>query len=295
MDQAARLRALVKEQVNNNSTKKLARVITITSGKGGVGKTSTSVNLAIQLKKLGYSVIILDADFGLANIEVLFGIIPKYNLSDMIFKGKDLEEIITTGPLGIEFISSGTGIQELTELTSEQLSYLIKQLETVDHLADFIIIDTGAGISKNVLEFVLASNEVLIVTTPEPTSITDSYALLKAIKKNNAFHEDAITFNIITNRVNSQKSGEDIYNKLNLVSNKFLNINMNFLGYIPQDNHVQKAVMNQKPFSIMYPSSQATKAIESLAQRIISMNSKTESNKGMTGFFKKFIKLKLFK
>ena len=164
MDQAEQLRNVVK--LRNQNNKSTARVITVTSGKGGVGKSNVAVNLAIQLTKAGKKVLIFDADFGLANVEVMFGAIPKYNLFDLIYKGKNIKEIITPGPMGIGFISGGSGIIGLNNLYREQILYLIKCLGELNNLADFIIIDTGAGISDQVLEFVMASPEILMVTTP---------------------------------------------------------------------------------------------------------------------------------
>ncbi len=172
MDQAEQLRNIVKLQ--NQRSEKNARVITITSGKGGVGKSNTAVNLAYQLQELGKKVIIFDADFGLANVEVMFGAIPKYNLSDLIFKGKSITEIITEGPNGIGFISGGSGIAALSNLNREQISYLIRNLAYLDQMADFIIIDTGAGISDSVMDFVLASPETIMVSTHEPSSLMAS-------------------------------------------------------------------------------------------------------------------------
>ena len=172
MDQAQQLRNVIK--VHNQNNTNTARVITVTSGKGGVGKSNVSVNLAVQLARRGKRVIIFDADFGLANVEVMFGAIPQYNLSDLIYQGKNIRDIITPGPLGIGFISGGSGVISLNNLFREQILYLIKCLNELNTLADFIIIDTGAGISDQVMEFVLASPEVLLVTTPEPSSLTDS-------------------------------------------------------------------------------------------------------------------------
>ena len=176
MDQAEKLRSMVKsqEETVKEPAKRLARVITVTSGKGGVGKSSLAINLALQFRKKGKSVIIFDADFGLANIEVMFGAIPKYNLADMIFRGKGFKDIIVEGPEGIGFISGGSGINGLGNMNREQVQYLVYKLKELEMLADIIIIDTGAGISDSVLEFVAASGEVVLVTTPEPTSITDS-------------------------------------------------------------------------------------------------------------------------
>ena len=165
MDQAENLRNIIKKtQVEAAG---VARVITVTSGKGGVGKSNTAINLAVQFKKRGKRVIIFDADFGLANIEVMFGAIPKHSLADLIYQGMNIKDIITWGPQEIGFISGGSGITGLNNLGSENLSYLVSNLNELDSLADVIIIDTGAGISEQVLEFLVASGEILLITTPE--------------------------------------------------------------------------------------------------------------------------------
>ena len=194
MDQAEGIRNVIKLQNQVNVSK--ARVVTITSGKGGVGKSSIAVNLAIQLRKLGKKVIIFDADLGLANVEVMFGAIPKYNLSDLIYQGKDIKEIITEGPMEIGFISGGSGVVTMNNLTKDQIAYLVHSLSKLDELADIIIVDTGAGVADNVLEFVIASPEVLLVTTPEPSSLTDSYSLLKALYRNPGFTKNEIKIKI---------------------------------------------------------------------------------------------------
>ncbi|WP_281533110.1 P-loop NTPase [Anaerocolumna aminovalerica] len=232
MDQAEQLRNIMKRQSQQS---KVARVITVTSGKGGVGKSSISVNLAIQMSKLGKRVIILDADFGLANVEVMLGIRPKYNLADLLFKGKGIKDIITEGPKGIGFISGGSGIQELNHISRNQIIDLTHKLDEIDSIADVIIIDTGAGINDMVLEFVVASSEILLVTTPEPTSITDAYALLKTLNRKPEFSATNSTIKLIANRVESIAEGKELFNKLNVVVNRFLNIKIEYLGSIPQD------------------------------------------------------------
>lgn len=164
MDQAEQLRNIIK--ANSRAQKPEARVLTVTSGKGGVGKSNTSINLAIQFRKMGQKVIILDADFGLANIEIMFGAVPKYNLSDLIYEGKGIKEIITKGPMGVGFISGGSGIAGLSNLTQDNIHCIVQSLAELDSLADVVIIDTGAGISDAVMEFLVASGEILLVTTP---------------------------------------------------------------------------------------------------------------------------------
>ncbi len=283
MDQASKLRELIKSQ---NNSKALARVITVTSGKGGVGKSSVSVNLALWLRRLGKRVVILDADFGLANIEVMLGIRPQYNLADLMFKGKSLNDIITQGPEGIGFISGGSGIAELTNLTANQVVYLVQKLCELDQIADIIIIDTGAGISDNVLEFVAASQEVLLVATPEPTSITDAYALLKTLNKKHA-DSDKMTVKMIANKVANEEEGEELCNKLNIVVKRFLDINLEFLGSVTMDMAVTKAVMQQKPFSMIYPNSTASKSIHAIAGKLCGqeVNVNAGSNRGITRMF----------
>lgn len=267
MDQAEKLRNIVKAQ--NVATERSARVITVTSGKGGVGKSSVSINLAMQFRKQGKSVIIFDADFGLANIEVMFGAIPKYNLADMIFRGKGFKDIIVEGPEGIGFISGGSGINGLGNMNREQVQYLVFKLRELETMADIIIIDTGAGISDSVLEFVASSGEVLLVTTPEPTSITDAYALLKSLNARASFDKNSTTIKVITNRVSGYEEGKNLYNKLEVVVSKFLDINLKFLGIIPMDQNLSRAVMQQKPISTAYPNSPGTKAIEKMAQALL--------------------------
>ncbi|MBR2409990.1 MAG: MinD/ParA family protein [Lachnospiraceae bacterium] len=291
MDQAEQLRKLVRKQERQQSA---ARVITVTSGKGGVGKTSIAVNLAIQMKRLGKRVIILDADFGLANIEVMLGIRPQYNLADLMFRGKSLTEIITQGPEGIGFISGGSGIQELARMTKEQVMYLTQKLVELDAMADIIIVDTGAGIADNVLEFVTASSEVLLVATPEPTSITDAYALLKALNRRAGFSREHTSIKMISNRVGSEAEGKNLYEKMSIVVDKFLNIQPEFLGIIPQDDSISKAVMVQKPITIAYPNSQAAKAMQLIAAKLCN-GAETEVRKGITGLFSDMIRTKFRK
>lgn len=291
MDQAEQLRMLVKQQERKAPT---ARVITVTSGKGGVGKTSIAVNLAIQIQRLGKRVIVLDADFGLANIEVMLGIRPQYNLADLMFRGKTLSEIITKGPEDIGFISGGSGIQELARMTKEQVMYLTQKLVELDSMADVIIVDTGAGIADNVLEFVTASSEVLLVATPEPTSITDAYALLKALNRRTGFRRENTCIKMISNRVSSEAEGRNLYEKMSIVVDKFLNIQPEFLGMIPQDDSISKAVMIQKPITVAYPNSAAAKALMTIAAKLYD-GTEQEVKKGITGLFSDMIRTKFRK
>lgn len=289
MDQAEQLRNIIKNNPVNR--RPIARVITVTSGKGGVGKSNVSINLAVQLKKLGHKVIIFDADFGLANIEVMFGAIPKHNLSDLIYQGMSISEIITMGPMDIGFISGGSGIAGLSNLNRDYINYLIQNLAELDRLADVIIIDTGAGISDAVLEFLVASGEVLLVTTPEPTSITDSYSLLKALNRHPKFSKDMTMIKVVANKVADADEGKQLYTKLNAVVNRYLKIPLSFVGVIPDDQMLQKAVMQQSPVSIQSPNSKSAQAFADLALTLENNGKEPYFRKyGMAGFFANMVR-----
>lgn len=291
MDQAEQLRNIIKKQ---QLERKMARVITVTSGKGGVGKSSVSVNLGIQLSKQGKKVVIIDADFGLANIEVMLGIRPSFNMADLLYRGKELEEIITPGPYGLGFISGGSGIGELANVTKDEIYILTNKLHQLDEIADIVIIDTGAGITDAVLDFVVASSEVILVTTPEPTSITDSYALLKTLNKKEEFTSKDTIIKMIANRVDNVQEGMNLYQKLNIVIDKFLDFKIDYLGAIPHDSLVSKAIMQQKPYSMVYPNSNASKAVIEISNLICNNNDeKKVKGKGIAGLFSNFYHSKI--
>lgn len=288
MDQAEQLRNIIK--ASSQPQRPLARVITVTSGKGGVGKSNTAINLAIQFRKMDQRVVILDADFGLANIEIMFGAVPKHNLCDLIYQGKNIKEIITEGPMGIGFISGGSGIAGMSNLSRDYLVYIIQNLAELDAIADIIIIDTGAGISDAVLEFLVASGEILLVTTPEPTSITDSYSLLKALSRHPRFSKEQSIIKVIANRVRSTEEGQSLYNKLNAVVSRYLKLPISYLGSVPQDQELANAVMQQTPVSIKNPKAKSAAAYEEIAARLINKESNMNLTKrGMAAFFSHII------
>lgn len=289
MDQAQQLRNVIKKQ-NQKVIRHTARVITVTSGKGGVGKSNLSVNLAIQFRKMGKRVLIFDADFGLANVEVMFGAIPKFNLSDLIYRGKDISEIITEGPMEIGFISGGSGILGLNNLTREQIVYLVKCLEKLGTMTDIIIVDTGAGISDAVLEFVLASPEVLLVSTPDPSSLTDSYSLLKALYHHPDFAQNQSQIYVVSNRVTNGEEGRQLFEKLDSVVKQFLAGKIQYLGAIPQDGALEKAVRQQKPVSLSNPNSKSAEAFEAIAKAIMKEENAVVNTKwGITKLINKFM------
>ena len=287
MDQAQQLRNIIKK--SQTTPRPLARVITVTSGKGGVGKSNTAINLAIQFQRLGQRVIILDADFGLANIEIMFGTVPKFNLSDLIYQGKDITEIITWGPGNVGFISGGSGIAGMSNLSREYLVYIIQNLAKLDSIADIIIIDTGAGISDAVLEFLVASGEILLITTPEPTSITDSYSLIKALNRHPRYLRDMTQIKIIANRVEDPEDGKNLYSKLNAVVSRYLKVPISYLGSVPQDQKLAAAVMQQSPVSLADPTAKSARAYELLARVLMYGEQAQVKKRGMAAFFSHII------
>ena len=288
MDQAEQLRNIIK--ASSQPQRPLARVITVTSGKGGVGKSNTAINLAIQFRKMGQRVIILDADFGLANIEIMFGAVPKHNLCDLIYQGKNIRDIITWGPMEVGFISGGSGIAGMSNLSKDYLNYIIQNLVELDEMADTILVDTGAGISDAVLEFLVASGEILLVTTPEPTSITDSYSLLKALGRHPRYSPETTQIKVIANKVFGEAEAEALYDKLEAVVVRYLKVPITYLGMIPQDTQLAKAVMQQMPVSLDNPRARSAVAYEMIAAKLMNKElSQTLPKRGMAAFFSHII------
>ncbi len=288
MDQAEQLRNIIK--ATSQPQRPLARVITVTSGKGGVGKSNTAINLAIQFRKMGQQVVILDADFGLANIEIMFGAVPKHNLCDLIYQGKSIKDIITWGPMDVGFISGGSGIAGMSNLSVDQLNYIIRNLVELDEMTDTIIVDTGAGISDAVLEFLVASGEILLVTTSEPTSITDSYSLLKALNRHQRYSSEFSQVKVIANKVFSEAEAEALYAKLEAVVDRYLEVPISYLGKIPHDNQLAKAVMQQMPVSLDNPRARSAVAFEEIAAKLMNKElNKNLTKRGMAAFFSHII------
>lgn len=279
LDQAENLRRLA----NKDNSKKKAKIITITSGKGGVGKSNFVVNMGITLHKKGKKVLIFDADIGMGNDDVLMGVLPRYNVFDLL-KGKDVNEVVVEGPYGINLLPGGSGINYIENLEEKERLAFIEKLTSLDEY-DYIFIDTGAGINKNVLAFIACSEETIVITTPEPTSLTDAYSLIKATDHFKLIN----TANVIVNRAFSVKDGEETYNKLKRAVEKFLTIKINYLGSISEDRKLVEGVRAQVPFTILHPKCDASKSIERISNKLIG-NASVE-NMGAEGLFKKLFSL----
>lgn len=254
------------------------KTIAITSGKGGVGKTNIVAALAIAMRRLGKDVMVFDADLGLSNIDVLLHLAPKYNIHHLLKGEKGLKEIIVEGPLGVKIIPASSGIQELTSLDEFQRLRIMESFDSYDGKIDILLIDTPAGISENVAFFCTSSEEIVVITSPEPTAITDAYAIIKVLFTR--YQEK--DFHIIVNSARSEDEAFEIFERLSLAAERFLNISLNYLGYIPLDESVKKAVMVQRSFADLYPASPAAQAVMEIAGRLLEEESRI---KGGLQFF----------
>jgi flagellar biosynthesis protein FlhG len=247
--------------------KDLMKVITISSGKGGVGKTNVVANLACALARLGKEVVVLDADLGLGNLDVLLGLTAQYNFGHVVRGEKTMSEIMIKGPHGIRIIPAASGVQELTSLTTEQKMNLFSQLEYLDGKIDVMLIDNGAGISQNVLFFNLVAGEKIVVATPEPTSIIDAYALMKVLH----LRHGEKGFKLLVNQARTDREGIEVYKNITAVADRYLNISIDYLGAIPYDENVPKAVREQRAILECQPNSPASKGFKLLAETVVKL------------------------
>ncbi len=294
-DQADGLRLLMKEihktadnAGENHDTAQKTRIIAVTSGKGGVGKTNVATNMGIAYAQMGKKVIVLDADLGLANVNVIMNVIPQYNLYHVIKKQKKLSEIIIDTEYGIKLIVGASGFSKIANMGEAERNEFINEMYTLSDV-DIIIIDTSAGVSKNVLSFVAAADEVVIITTSEPTAITDAYGIIKVI----ATEVDNMNLNLkmIINRVNSAAEGKRIADRMISIAAQFLNLKIEYLGFIYNDPLVTKAVIKQKPFIITDPNGKASSCLKHIVSRMEKNEAPETGNEG--GGFARFVK-KLF-
>lgn len=241
-----------------------ARVIAVSSGKGGVGKTNMAVNLALALCKLGRQVILFDADLGLANADLLLGLQPRYNLTHFFQGGRSLAEIMCEGPLGLRVIPTGSGISQLADLGPQERERVLSHFALIEEDADYLIVDTGAGISRNVISFAQAAEEILVVTTPEPTARLDAYGLIKVLA------QDAYSgrLRVIVNMAENAAEGDEVGRLMESLASRFLNIHVELLGVVPRDKAVTSAVRAQKPFMLAQPNSSASQAVMAMATTI---------------------------
>ena len=251
-------------KMNIQSRTSKARVISITSGKGGVGKTSIVANLGYAFDKLGKKVLILDADMGLGNLDVLLGLAPKYNLSHVIMGEKTIEQILIDGPGNMKILPASSGIQELTQLTRDQKIQVLTQLDPLIDSVDILLIDTAAGISQNVMDFNATAQEIVVVVSPEPTSITDAYALMKVLSLK---YSESVC-KLLVNMTTRPEEGREVYRQLHLVTDRFLDISIDYLGCILHDPKVTKGIKNQRIVSELYPDTYASKCFKDLARKI---------------------------
>jgi flagellar biosynthesis protein FlhG len=260
------------------------RIITITSGKGGVGKTNISTNLAIAYAQMGKKVILMDADLGLANVNVVLGIIPKYNLYHLIRKQKSMADIIMDTNYGIRIVAGASGFAKIANLTEEERKNFVNELSELSN-ADVIIIDTSAGVSNNVLSFVEAADEALILTTPEPTAITDAYGIIKIIATE--MDKQNLGLKLIVNRVKSVVEGRKVAERMISIASQFLNLKVDYLGYVYEDPAVQNAVLRQKPFMIVEPKGKASICLRHIVSRLEKVEYRDGS--GIGNFLRKLL------
>ncbi|MFP4561782.1 MAG: MinD/ParA family protein [Spirochaetia bacterium] len=285
-DQAEKLREMVRtKNGNSGNDSKKTRIIAISSGKGGVGKTNISINMALAYAQLGKKVIVMDADLGLANVNVVLGVIPKYNLYHLIRKQKTMRDIILDTNYGIQIVAGASGFSKIANLSDEERTNFITELSELSS-ADIIIIDTGAGVSSNVLSFIAAADDALIVTTPEPTAITDAYGIIKIIATE--INNLGMGLKLIVNRVKSVTEGKKVATRVINIASQFLNLKVDYLGCVYEDQSVQSAVIKQRPFLVSDPKGKAAICVKHLVSRLEMVDFKEGG--GVGRFLKKLMR-----
>lgn len=281
-DQAQALRELARAA---GRQARHARVVTVTSGKGGVGKTNLSVNLGIALVRHGMRVVVVDADLGLANVDIVLGVHPELTLMDLLFAGRSTEEVLVPGPGGLQVLPGGSGVYELAALPPGDLTRLLQQIEQLDSRFDVILIDTGAGLGDNVLNFALASEEVIVVTTTDPTALTDAYAVIKTI----ALRRGTPALRVVVNMAPDVREGEATFRRLESATQRFLGLTPELLGIVPRDDAVHRAVQQQVPFVLSSPHVPASRAVYAIARRLVGAPEPKAT--GFGGFLRRLVGL----
>jgi flagellar biosynthesis protein FlhG len=253
------------------------KIVAVTSGKGGVGKTNVVANLSVSLSELGKKIVVLDADFGLANLDVLLGLTPRYHLGHVLFGNKTLTEIMIQGPKGIRIIPASSGLQRMSELTLAQRNHLVESFTNLDSDTDYFIIDTAAGISRNVIHFLLSAQEVIVVSAPEPTAIVDAYAVIKIILA----EDPGKQIQILINSVEQAEDAHEVFCQINSVVKRFLNREISYLGHIERDSHVPQAVRSQMLVTHRYPNSAASRCFRDLARRVAQQENAARTPDGL--------------
>lgn len=292
-DQAASLRAMQKQaaekapagetsqKLEKPASGKPIRVISVASGKGGVGKTNVSVNIGTALSKLGNRVMLMDADMGLANVDIMLGLQTQYNLSHVLDGQKTLKEVIADGPAGLQIIPAASGVKRMAQLNAMENAGIINAFSELSNDIDVLIIDTAAGIADSVVSFCRASQEVIVVVTDEPASITDAYALIKVLSRDYGVSR----FRLLANMVGSKKEGRMLYQKMASVTEKFLNVTLDYLGAVPYDRALKQAVQRQKPVVLTSPNSDAAESFYAMAQEV----NRWPIPQNMTGYIQFFV------
>lgn len=285
MDQAKTLRNLVRvnkaaENFENGGIGSRPRVLSFTSGKGGVGKSQIVANMALLFARQGYKILILDADMGLANVDIMFGVHPRFTISDVLKNERSLDDIITNVGQNIDIIPASSGMMELTSLSKIQKLNLLNQIDRLDQDYDFLLIDTASGISKDVMYFNVAAEEIIVVTTPEPTAITDAYALIKVLHAQ--FKEK--NFDLLVNFAKNEREALNVYQKIVNVADQFIAANISYLGYLPVDKSVGEAIRGRRPVLEKNPDARISKCLECVSEAILE-KSVSVTSKGTVQFF----------
>jgi flagellar biosynthesis protein FlhG len=298
-DQAEKLREIMRKKPESSKegdknsrqagllTKKSSktRIITITSGKGGVGKTNVSVNMALAYARLGKKVVVMDADLGLANVNIMLNMVPRFNLYDMIRKGKTMKEIMVETDYGISIVAGALGISQIANLSDEERQNFIEELNTLS-FADIIIIDTSAGVSSNVLDFIAAADDAVIITTPEPTAITDAYGIIKIIATE--YDNLDMELKLVVNRVKSAAEAKKVSDRMTNIAGQFLNLKVDYLGFIYDDPIVSQAVLRQRPFMVIDPKCKASICVQHIVGKM--EKSDLRDSGGFTSMFMRLFK-----